>query len=80
MKIKIDDYLSFIQEIKKTSVSTISRNAKINRAAGSLAAQMAKEKDDPIYDKMLFYKDNYLKYKKQLMKKYRHRVLSQARK
>jgi len=68
-----------LEEVKRTSRSTISRQAKINRAIGSLASSAARKKNDPLYKNMLRYKAMYKKAKEQLMRKYSARVRSQAR-
>jgi len=68
-----------LNEVKKRSISAISRQAKISRATGSLAASAAKKKNDPLYKKMIFHKKMWKKYKEQVMKKYSARVRAQAR-
>lgn len=69
-----------IEEIKRTTRSVISRQAKIKRAIGSLASSAARKKNDPLYKNMVRYKSMYIKAKEQLMRKYAARVRSQARK
>ena len=66
-------------EGKRASRIVISRQTKIQRATGQLATQKAKELGDPLYDKMLKYKDLYRKYKKMIHQKYGPRVRSKAR-
>lgn len=68
-----------ISEVKKRSLSTISREAKIKRATGSLAAIEAKKRNDPLYKRMIFYKKKWQECKTQLMKKYANKVISRAR-
>jgi len=68
-----------LQEIKKRSVTAISRQTKIKRATGVMATTVARKKNDPIYAKMMFHKKMWKKYKEQVMKKYSARVRSQAR-
>jgi len=78
----IDKYLEEIQninEIKKRSVTAISRQTKIKRATGVMATTVARKKNDPIYVKMMFHKKKWQEYKIQLMKKYSARVRSAAR-
>lgn len=78
MKI-IEKYLQKIQEAKRRSISTISRQAKISRATGAMAASVARQKNDPLYKKMIFHKNMWKKYKEQVMKKYSNRVKQKAR-
>jgi len=75
----IGKYLTKIQEAKRRSISTISRQAKIARATGSMAAAVAKKKNDPLYKKMIYHKSMWKKYKNQVMRKYSARVRAQAR-
>lgn len=64
---------------KKTSMTRITRQTKIDRAAGNLATQYAKAKGDPLYNKMKKFKDKWLKYKKMIQSKYKARVRTAAR-
>lgn len=76
----LDEYLTFLQEKpKRTSRSTISRNTKIKRATGVLGTAMARKKNDPIYKRMVYFRDQYYKYREMIRKKYSPRVRSQAR-
>jgi len=69
-----------LNEVKRTSISRITRKTKINRAVGSLSSAAAKKANDPLYKKMMFHRSQYRKYKEQLMKKYKYRVIAKARK
>jgi hypothetical protein len=64
---------------KKTSITRITRQTKIDRAAGNLATQYAKAKGDPLYKKMKKFKEKWLKFKKQIQSKYKTRVRTAAR-
>jgi len=76
----LEEYLIYLQEKpKRTSRSTISRQTKIKRATGSLATSMARQKNDPIYKRMVFFRTNYFKYREMIRKKYSPRVRSKAR-
>lgn len=68
-----------IQEIKKRSVTSISRQTKIKRATGVMATSVARKKNDPLYKRMMFHKKMWKKYKEQVMKKYSARVRPKAR-
>ena len=75
----LDDYLEEIQEAKKTTVTKVTRKAKISRAMGQLASVEARKANDPMYDKMKHYKTLYKKFKKMVHKKYAPRVRARAR-
>jgi len=74
-----EDDINNLDETKRTSRSVITRKAKINRAIGSLSTGMAKKKNDPLFKMMKKHKELYKKYKAQLIRKYRGRVVSRAR-
>jgi hypothetical protein len=75
----LNDYLNFLNEDKKSSSTMrVSRQSKLNREIGKLSVRKAKQKDDPLYRKMMYYKELYLGLKAQLMKKYSSGVRSQA--
>jgi hypothetical protein len=76
----IEEYLSFLQEKpKRTTRTTISRNTKIKRATGQLGTAMARQKNDPIYKRMVYFRTQYFKYREMIRKKYSPRVRSKAR-
>lgn len=76
----IEKYLiKIFESTKRRSISAISRQAKIQRATGSIATSIARSKNDPIYKKMLFHKHKWQEYKKQLMKKYSNIAKPKAR-
>ena len=68
-----------LNEAKKTSVRRTTRTTKIKPATGLLASAEARERNDPLYKKMIYYRDLYRKYKERVYKKYSPRVLSRAR-
>ena len=73
-------YQTYLNEVKRPTVSRISRQSKIKRDIGNLATNVAKDRNDSSYDRMKFHLDLYKKYKKRVMDKYSSRVRSQARK
>ena len=76
----LDEYLSYLEERpKKTSRATISRQTKIKRATGQLASIEARKRNDPVYKKMVFYRELFYKYREMLHRKYSPRVRSKAR-
>jgi hypothetical protein len=72
-------YLDKLEEGKKASRTVITRQTKIKRATGQLASKEAKEKGDPLYDKMIKYRELYFKYRDMIHTKYGPRVRSKAR-
>jgi len=64
---------------KRTSMSRITRQTKIDRAVGSLAVQYAKAKNDPLYKKFKKFKDKWMKFKERIQAKYKARVRTAAR-
>ncbi|OQB41033.1 MAG: hypothetical protein BWY04_01063 [candidate division CPR1 bacterium ADurb.Bin160] len=74
----LQEYLNFLNEGKKTTLTKVTRQAKIKRAIGSLSSQEAKKNKDPLYKKMIFHRDMYKKLKLQIRKKYQSRVRSRA--
>ncbi len=75
----LDQYLEDLQEVaKRTSITKVTRQTKIDRAIGSLATQYAKQTDDPMYKKMTKYRDKFFKFRKRIRAKYGPRVRSRA--
>lgn len=76
----IDYYLEDIQsEAKRTSMTKVTRQTKIKRATGQLSTVAARKSKDPLYGKMIKYRDLYFKYREMLRKKYAPRVRARAR-
>ncbi|MCF8019893.1 MAG: hypothetical protein K9L62_10880 [Vallitaleaceae bacterium] len=76
----LDEYLNVLTEKpKRTTRSTISRNTKIKRATGQMGTSMARKKNDPLYKRMVYFRDQYFKYREMIRKKYSPRVRSRAR-
>ena len=72
-------YELYLKEIKRPSQSRISRQGKINRAVGHLATNVAKDKEDPAYKRMMFHLTKYKELKQRVLSKYGSRVKAQAR-
>lgn len=64
---------------KRTTITKISRQTKIDRAMGNLAMQYAKATGDPMYKKFKKFKDKWMKYKERIQSKYGPRVRTAAR-
>jgi hypothetical protein len=75
----LDLYLELLHEVKVDSISRITRSSKIKRTTGQLASIEARKRNDPIYKKMMKYRELYLKYRSMLHKKYSPRVKAKAR-
>lgn len=79
---KLDQYLQEIQEeaykAKRTTITRVTRQTKIDRAIGALATKYAKETNDPLYKKMTRFRDKFFKYREMIRKKFGPRVRSRA--
>lgn len=64
---------------KRTSRTVVSRNTKIKRATGQMASAQARKRNDPLYKRMIHYRELYYKYREALHRKYAPRVRSAAR-
>lgn len=73
----ITEYI--LNEAKKTTISKSTRSSKIKRATGQLASVEARRRNDPLYKKMIYYRDLYKKYRDKVHQKYSPRVRSRAR-
>ena len=68
-----------LKEAKRTSRTTVSRQTKIKRATSQLASIEARKRNDSIYKRMIYFRDQYYKYRAMVHKKYSPRVRSRAR-
>lgn len=76
----IDDVLNYLQESpKRTTRSTITSKTKINKATGLLSSVEARKKNDPLYKRMIYYRDEYYKFRDMIHKKYGPRMRTKAR-
>jgi hypothetical protein len=78
----VDDTLDSIQEApmkaKRTTITKVTRQTKIDRAIGALATQYAKKSNDSLYKKLVKYREKFYKYREMIRKKYGQRVRSRA--
>lgn len=58
----------------------ISRKSKLARLVGAEAVRIAKEKNDPLYKKLLKYKKMWKLVKEKIVRKYRGQALQRIRK
>ena len=64
---------------KRTTMTKVTRQTKIDRAVGNLAVQYAKATNDPMYKKFKKFKDKWMKFKERIQAKYGPRVRTAAR-
>jgi len=64
---------------KRTTMTRVTRQTKIDRATGSLSVQYAKSVNDPLYKKFKKFKDKWMKFKERIQAKYKARVRTAAR-
>jgi len=78
---EINDLLEglFTEAPKRTSRTRTTRNTKIKRATGQMASAAARKRNDPLYKRMIHYRELYYKYRAAVHKKYSPRVRSRAR-
>jgi len=72
----VDSYLSEVS--KRTTITKVTRQTKIDRAIGALATKFAKESNDPLYKKMVKFRDKFFKFRGRIKSKYGPRVRSRA--
>lgn len=77
----VDEVLDMLDEqykAKRTTITKVTRQTKIDRAIGALATKFAKEMNDPMYRKLVKFRDRYFKYRERIRSKYGPRVRSRA--
>jgi len=79
----VDQMLDFLEEkitkrAKRTTITKVTRQTKIDRAIGALATKYAKETNDPMYRKLVKFRDKYFKYRERIRAKYGPRVRTRA--
>lgn len=80
----MDDLLEELEDMlseapKRTSRARISRQTKIKKATGQMASAQARKRNDPLYKRMIHFRELYYKYRAAVHKKYSPRVRSAAR-
>jgi len=66
-------------ETKTPSNSLVTRATKIKKAQSTLSTAAARRRNDPLYKKMIYYRELYYKYRALVHKKYSPRTSAQAR-
>lgn len=72
----VDGYLEEVA--KRTTITKVTRQTKIDRAIGALSTKFAKEAGDPLYKKMIKWREKFFKYRGRIKSKYGPRVRSRA--
>jgi len=76
----LDKYLDFLNESYTSTISKRTRQQKIKSSAGAIGVSLVRQKNDPLYKKMMLHKQKYIQTKKQLQKKYKSKANMLARK
>jgi hypothetical protein len=66
-------------ETKTPSMSTSSRVSKIRKSTSQMSTAKGREVNDPLYKKMVYYRELYHRYRDLLHRKYRPGVQARAR-
>jgi hypothetical protein len=78
-QIKLDPLTELLlDESKRTSTTRITRATKIKKSVGQLSSASARKANDPLYKRMIYYRELYFKFRNQLHRKYAPRVRSRA--
>jgi hypothetical protein len=75
----LDEYLLYLQEGYRPSTIRRGRPQKLQATAGTLSVNLAKKKGDPMYKRMIFFKQMYKNNKGMLMRKYKTQAMMLAR-
>ncbi len=68
-----------VSEGYRTSMTKRGRQQKTKSTAGTIATSLARKRNDPQYKKMIYFKQQYIKQKKQLQQRYKSKALALAR-
>jgi ribosomal protein S17 len=77
----VDETLDTLSEqfkAKRTTITKVTRQTKIDRTIGALATKYAKEKNDPLYHKMQKFRKKFFHFREKIRAKYGPRVRSRA--
>jgi len=66
-------------ETKTPSTSTTTRASKIKKATGQMSTSQARSRNDPLYKRMIYYRELYYKYRDLVHRKYRPGIKARAR-
>jgi hypothetical protein len=81
LKDELEEALETDRELdsKTPSNSVTSRATKIRKAQSALSTAAGRRRNDPLYKKMLFYREQYYKFRALLHRKYGPGTSAQAR-
>ena len=66
-------------ETKTPTKYTTTRQTKIRKATGQMSTAQARERNDPLYKRMIRYREMYYKYRDLVHRKYRPGIKARAR-
>ncbi len=66
-------------ETKSPSTSMMNRRSKILKSTSQMSTAQGRERNDPLYKKMIYYRELYYRYRALLHRKYRPGVSARAR-
>jgi hypothetical protein len=66
-------------ETKTPTKSTTTRHTKIRKATGQMSTAQARDRNDPLYKRMIRYREMYYKYRDLVHRKYRPGIKARAR-
>lgn len=72
-------YINTLHEVR-ASLVRVGKKTKINQQSGISAMRIARERNDPLYDRYLRYKELYYTTRQKILDKYQSRGLRAARK
>lgn len=75
----LQEYLDFLNEGYTQSTIRRGRSQKIKSTSATVAVSLARQKNDPLYQRMIRYKTLYKQAKQQLERKYKSKSMSMAR-
>ena len=78
--LKEEDTPNLISEGGSTKIVRLTKKKQFNRLAGRASITIAKEKDDPLYERYRRLREKMIQIKAKLVKKYRSKARMSARK
>jgi hypothetical protein len=80
-KDELSEIVDYDREVepKTPSNSLTTRNTKIRKSTSQMSTSQARSINDPLYKKMIYYRELYYKYRDLIHRKYGHGVSARAR-
>jgi len=66
-------------ETKSPTTSVTQRKSKIQKSSSQMSTNQGRQRNDPLYKRMIYYRELYFRYREMLHKKYRPGVGARAR-